>query len=146
MARVLAVDYGDTRIGTALSDPMRIIARGFKTVMNDVESCKTIAAICIEQDVDTVVLGMPYNREGKIGFAAAKVVNFARSLYSEFEDAGLKIPLYTVDEAYSTVEADTILKNRKKTKKKRTEVIDQLAAAAILTQFLSEKNPAVFPL
>ena len=64
MARVLGIDYGDSRVGVALSDPMRIIAKPFKTLKNNPELISQIRLLVNEQNISEFVVGYQINMKG----------------------------------------------------------------------------------
>ena len=72
--RILAVDPGDVRIGLALSDPSRIIAKPYDVILHKVreEDARAIIAVAIDQDASTILVGVPYDQEGEIGAQARK--------------------------------------------------------------------------
>ena len=137
-ARILALDVGDKRIGIAISDELGISAQplatlerreGFKADLND------IAKIVEEYGVSKVVVGMPMNMDGSEGEQAAKAREFAERLRRR-----VRIPVDTWDERLTTAQAERTLIAGDRSRAKRKEVVDQLAAALILENYLAAKG------
>ena len=88
--RILSLDVGDVRIGTAVSDPSKIIARGLSAITradikSDVEAVKHLVD---QHEVGEIVVGLPIMMNGEIGIQAQKVLDFIKSLRAE-----IKIPI-----------------------------------------------------
>ena len=66
MSRILAIDYGDVRIGLALTDPLKIISSAYKTIKNDgiVSVLAVLKEVIIKEDVERIVLGHPVGLDG----------------------------------------------------------------------------------
>ncbi|MBP5705686.1 MAG: pre-16S rRNA-processing nuclease YqgF, partial [Spirochaetales bacterium] len=105
MGRIMAIDYGDVRIGIAMTDPMQIIAGQSQTLANTPDTFSEIVRMVKSESVESIVLGMPYSEQATVGFAARKVVRFADGLLAAFSQNGISIPLYEQDEGYTTVSA-----------------------------------------
>ena len=71
--RILAIDYGEKRVGIALSDPLRIISKPFCVLENKNELFDEIQKIISEQQVEKIVLGIPYNLKGEDSFKTIEV-------------------------------------------------------------------------
>jgi putative Holliday junction resolvase len=131
--RVLGLDFGEKRIGVAVSDPLGIIAQGVtvierKTIDYDL---KTINGIIAEYGAESVVVGMPINMDGTRGKSAEKVSEFVDLL-----KASAGIPVATYDERLSTKESEKFLISSDVSRKKRKNVIDKIAAQLILESYL----------
>jgi putative Holliday junction resolvase len=132
--RILAVDYGERRIGLAISDPMRIIASALETLVirKEEEAVRRISEIVRDQEVQRIVIGMPLEKSGLAGEKASKVKAFTERLA-----ATVAVPIVFWDERLSTVSAKQILLQAETKKKRRTkERLDTLAAVVILRHFL----------
>ena len=140
MPRIMAIDYGLSRIGIALTDPLQIISSGFVTLTNDSDSYKNIIDIIKTKDVETLVIGIPFDQESKIGDSARKVLVFAERLLSEMEKIKLKISVYEQDERYSTRTAHESMSLTKIKNKNRKKIVDQIAAANILKEFMESNK------
>ena len=80
MNRALGIDYGDVRIGIALSDPLKIISKPFITLKNDDIFFDEFKKIIQEKDVDTIVVGYPVGMKGQITKQTEKVDSFIKTL------------------------------------------------------------------
>jgi len=135
--RLLAVDYGEKRIGLALSDPMRIFAKPLKTIPNNsleeiVELLKTVIS---EKQVGKLIVGIPWSLEGTETAKTAETKEFLAQLSDR-----LDIPVVGWDERYTTDDANELLKEMGMDWKKARSVIDAMAACLILKRFM-ERNP-----
>lgn len=132
MSRILAIDYGERRIGLALSDPLGIIAQGLPTI--DTKKIKDVFAyiknLVVEKDVVKLVVGMPRNMNGSIGAQGEKVKKFIGKLAHKTE-----AEVITWDERLTSVQS---LKSMREmgTKQKRKEVTDRISATLILQSYL----------
>ncbi|HNR29428.1 MAG TPA: Holliday junction resolvase RuvX [Candidatus Hydrogenedentes bacterium] len=133
MGRVLALDVGEVRTGVAVSDPMRMIASPRDTIAMAAPAAniEAVRRAVAETEAVCVVVGVPYDREGKPGPQAEKVLAFVEQLR-----AALDIPVETVDERFTTAGAERSLRMAEVRGRKRRKVIDQVAAAEILRSFL----------
>ena len=135
MPIILGLDVGDVRIGVAISDELGFAAHPLCTITR--KNRKTdLAAICDlinTHQVDAVVIGLPLMLSGEIGIQAEKVQKFANRLKQE-----ARIPIHLWDERLTTVEAEGILRDAGKPRKKRRQVIDQVAAVLILDEYLND--------
>ncbi len=132
MGRVLGVDYGERRIGLALSDPLHWFAFPFRTLTNEgVEKVvKTLKAIIEEQDVEQVVVGLPKGMKNQETPQTRKVLEFVTYL----EQQG--IPVLMEDERLSSVSARRALQERKIKTGHAKGLVDRTAAAIVLQQYL----------
>ena len=138
--RALALDVGDARIGVALSDPLRMLAKPFTTVeRTGRKELRILHEMIIEQEVTLIVIGMPYELDGEIGAQGMKVKQFMKALEEELSgDRRTKeIAITTLDERFTTVEAERFLLGSKRKNKERRAERDSIAAALILEQFLT---------
>jgi len=131
--RVLGIDYGDKRIGLALTDPMRIIATPFRVIhRTELEAdLDVLAEIIREEEVVELVMGEPRNTDGSAGPMVERVRRFAARLVER-----CPLPLHWVDETYTSLEADELLRQAHKDWRKRRTKIDMVAAQVILRSFL----------
>ena len=134
MARVLGIDYGDSRVGVALSDPMRIIAKPFKTLKNNPELISQIRLLVNEQNISEFVVGYPINMKGLKTKQTEKVDIFIDILSGEFN---LKIT--KIDERLSSVSAINLLVQQGIKTGHNKAKIDETSAAIILQEFLDKK-------
>lgn len=133
LIRILALDFGQKRIGVAISDPLGITAQGAgvitrKNIEDDITEVKKFVN---EYKAESIVVGMPINMDGSRGESAKKVAEFVEALSS-----GLNIPVVTYDERLSTKESERFLISSDVSRKKRKGVIDKIAAQLILESYL----------
>jgi putative Holliday junction resolvase len=141
--RILAIDYGSTRIGLALGDPTGTLARPlpFVQAKGDAKLAREIVDIARKNDVHLFVLGLPRNMDGTSGEAATKVQAFAAVL----KDA-TPLPIKLVDERLSTVQASRQLQEAGKNTRKQRGQIDSEAACVLLQGFLdSQQSSPLLP-
>lgn len=138
MKKYLALDIGDVRIGVAKSDTLGMIATPVETIdRRKIKAIKRIAAICQENSIFSIVVGIPKSLDGSEKRQAEKVREFIKKLKKEIE--GLEI--IEIDERFSTVMADNILKDlNKKGAIEKRKVVDKMAAAIILQTYLDMKK------
>ncbi|MEP7218125.1 MAG: Holliday junction resolvase RuvX [Bacteroidota bacterium] len=131
--RILAIDFGTVRIGTALSDELKMLASPYKVVQYSRNSPADIAAIVAEQKVETVVMGMPYALDGTESEMTRQTKNFAEKLR-----AIIPCPVVEWDEAFSSRKAGERMRGAGVRKKKRSQkgITDTWAAAIILQEYL----------
>lgn len=136
MGRVLGIDYGDSRIGLAMSDPLKIIASPFKTIRNEGnEKClQVFQSLIKEKNVEAIVVGLPIGLKGQETVQTKKVREFANLLYA------LKLPIHLEDERLSSVSAEKSMIQQNIKTGHNKGLIDQRAAAIILQQFLDKQN------
>ena len=130
MKRYLALDIGDVRIGVARSDLMGIIATPLETInRKKVKSVKRIAELCKENNTTSIVVGIPKSLDGEEKRQAEKVREYIEKLKKE------------IDERFSTVIADNILKDLNKNGAiEKRKVVDKVAASIILQTYLDIKK------
>ncbi|MCF7796675.1 MAG: Holliday junction resolvase RuvX [Lentisphaeria bacterium] len=135
--RILAIDPGGRRIGLALTDPLRIIASPYKTlvVRDEEDALKQLLEVIMDQEVVEIVIGLPVNTQRQDSAQTKRVRDFAEKLKSRVE-----IPLFLVDESFSSVEAERMLHNMGKKIGDDKGAVDRLAATVILEQYLAENR------
>jgi len=131
--RVLAIDYGEVRVGIALSDPLRILATPFVVLKNDGNLLENIKKIITEKQVSQIVLGLPINLKGK----DSKKTEEIRKFYRKLKDY-ISLPIELVDERFTTYEANAELKKMGYSVKESRKVIDKIAASLILKSYLKQ--------
>lgn len=133
--RVLGLDVGSKTIGVALSDALKLTAQGVETLMrdpsNEEEDFKRLDKLIEENEVSTIVVGLPKNMNGTIGPSGEMCQLFAEKLRQR---TNIKVEL--VDERLSTVAAERMLVSADVSRKKRKKVIDKMAAVMILQTYL----------
>ena len=135
MSIILGLDIGDARTGVAISDELGIAAHPLCTIQR--RSRKALLAelqeLVIAHNVKQIVVGLPLQLDGETGTQAKRVKQFAEKLAQQ-----VNLPIVFWDESYTTVEAAQILRVSKKRRKKRKQVIDQVAAVLILEGYLED--------
>lgn len=140
MGRVLGIDYGERRIGLALSDPSGTIARPLPALLRRRGKRPPLARLLTlaqEHDVTAFVVGLPLDLEGEEGPRAAEVRRFAESLAAR---SGR--PVHLRDERLTTVRAERLLREMgiSPSGERRAARVDTLAAALILQGFLDARS------
>jgi len=136
MGRFLAIDFGEKRIGLALSDPMKIIAKPFKTIFysNQNDLINKIALIIKDEKIEKIILGLPKGLKGNNTSQTNIVIEFYKYIKDKIDT-----PIVMEDERLSSVSAkkSLILQNIKTGHNKT--LIDETAAAIFLQLYL-DKN------
>lgn len=133
MKRILAIDYGDVRVGLAISDLTQTIAQPFKTLLYSDSNnlLNQLDNIIKENDIGLIVVGIPYNMKGEDTQQTSKV----RKFISLMQD-NLMIEIKLIDERLTSLEAEKIMhKMNIKTGSNKTK-IDKIAASIILQEYL----------
>lgn len=131
--RILAIDYGDSRVGLAVSDPLMITAQGIKTVKNDSDKklFMEIDDVIKEYSPEKIVIGLPKNMDGSSGFRVDETKKFAEKLKKIYNGE-----IVFWDERLTTVSASRILDQTNTRGKKRKSVIDTVSACMILEGYM----------
>ncbi|MBQ8588108.1 MAG: Holliday junction resolvase RuvX [Clostridia bacterium] len=132
--RIMGIDYGDSRVGVALSDPLGITAQGLATLPNKVytKMLDALVSLVNEHGVEKIVLGMPKNLNGTSGDRAEVTETFRADLESRLD----AVDIILWDERLTTVQAAGILNVTNTRGKDRKNVIDTVAASIILQSYL----------
>ena len=131
--RKMCLDYGDVRIGIAMSDMLGIIASGLETYTRKDEQTdlEYISKLIKDNSVDTVVIGLPINMDGTSGTRVEVTKAFGEKL-----GAMTTAKVVYMDERLSSVSAEKLLIEADVRRDKRKQVIDKLAATIILQYYL----------
>lgn len=131
--RIMAIDYGDARIGLAVSDLLGMLCGEAWTMeeWNMERAARRIADEAKSRDVGQLVLGLPKNMDGSEGERAEKSRQFRELLIKE---SGLPVTLW--DERRSSIEAHAILHANGKKEKAHRKTVDAVAASLILEGYL----------
>ncbi|NEA30358.1 Holliday junction resolvase RuvX [Streptomyces sp. SID13031] len=132
----VALDIGDARIGVATSDPSGILATPVETVRAGAGALERIVGLVSELEAFEVVVGLPRSLSGGEGPAAVKIRATTGQLAVLLEKAGSEAEVRLVDERFTTVTAERMLRERGKKGSKRRAVVDQAAAVVILQHAL----------
>ena len=135
--RIVGIDYGDARVGVAVSDETCFLASAVCTlnVSGMKDACKKTAEKVKELNAEKIILGLPKNMDGSLSFRAEKT-----NAFKEMLEAATGLPIIFVDERLSTVEAYTYMNITDFNGKKRREVIDALSAQIILQSYLDSQK------
>lgn len=135
--RMMAVDYGDARIGLAVSDPTGLLA-GEAWTMEEWDGARAAGRIADEarkREAGLLILGLPRNMDGTEGPRAEKTRRFGELLKAA---SGLDVVFW--DERRSSVEAHAILHASGKKAKEHRGTVDAVAAALILEGYLGKRK------
>ena len=131
--RRIAFDYGDVRIGVAISDPDSILASPLTTLSSgDPKLFKQIAELITEHEPIAFYVGQPLHLSGQSSLSVDKAVAFAEKLSAQFQ-----IWVTMIDERLSTVSAANVMRQSGVNAKEARSKIDMAAAVAILEQGLA---------
>ena len=135
--RIMAIDFGSRRIGLAVTDELGMTAQGLPTLhrtnkRNDFDHLRRTIK---RYGVAEIVMGLPLRMSGSTGIQSEKVETFAEELRAKF-----KLAVHLFDERLTSVEANRVLRETEMSGRRRTEVVDQLAAVLILQAFMEYRN------
>ncbi len=135
--KIMAVDYGESRTGIAISDVTEFLASPVEVIKekNTRKAIEKIAAKAIELNAQMLIIGLPRNMDGSYGERAQKCLSVKDELSSM-----LSIPVESWDERSSTKSALNILTDTNTFGKKRKEVLDAVAATVILESYLQYRK------
>ena len=132
--RKMGVDYGDKRIGIALSDLLCIISSPYEVYQNkgEEDALKHLDKIIKDNDVDEVAFGLPLNMDGSEGERAKIHREFGEKLA---QYSGVKV--FYIDERLTSAEAEDILVSSGVRREKRKKLIDKISAQLILQSYIA---------
>jgi len=134
MGRIMAIDWGERRIGVALSDETHTIASPHSVITrgNSLDrDLARLAEIAADSEVDLILFGMPVRMDGSMGSAAEGALQVIEKLMDK-----VQAEVKTWDERLSTVAAERALIEGDVSRKKRKHLVDQVAAALFLQSYL----------
>ena len=135
--RILSIDYGEARVGIAITDELNITAQGLETIQrngSDKIVFRRLDEIFDKYDVDTIVVGMPLNMNGTISERAKVTEQFIHKLKCKYN----KKKIDTMDERLTTVEAHRTMNFLDVKKTKKRGIVDTIAAVYILETYLEK--------
>lgn len=137
--RTLALDYGDRRIGIALSDELGMTARPLMTFTRTSrqDDLDLLERLIREHDVRRIVVGLPLEMDGRRGRRARITESFIDAVR-----AATRLPVIAWDERLTTVQAERVLISGDVRRERRREVIDQVAAVILLQAWLDAQRAA----
>lgn len=139
MMRILGIDYGDSRTGIAITDPLNITAQGLETINNkgsDKIILKRLDEIFAQYQIDTIVIGRPINMNGTESDRTEITDKFIHKLKCKYN----KIKIETIDERLTTVAAHKTMNLLEINKYKKKNLVDTISAVYILETYLSRIN------
>ena len=131
--RILCLDIGEKRIGIAVSDAMWFGSIPIGTIKRDNNSIKTIIDYLKEYNTDTILIGLPYNMDGSLGFQAERCLDFIKPLEKDYT-------ILKQDERLSSYSAEEYLKEKKVNFRKNKGKVDTVAACIILQEYLDNNR------
>ena len=140
--RKLGIDYGEARVGIAITDALNITAQGLETIQrnhSDKIVLKRLDEILQEYEVDTIVVGMPFHMNGTISERAKITESFVHKLKCKYNT----IKIETIDERLTTVEAHKTMNFLDVNKNKKRGIIDTISAVYILETYLNKLKNAL---
>lgn len=137
--RKIGIDYGDARVGLAITDALNITVQGLETIHhngNDKIVLARLDEIFAEYDVDTIVVGMPLNMDGSSTFRVEATNKFIHKLKCKYN----KMKIETVDERLTTVQAHKTMNDLNINSKKKKNIVDTISAVYILETYVNKNN------
>lgn len=129
--RIMAIDYGEKRIGIALSDLLRIISKPYRVVANDEKQWEEFESIISSEKVGMVVIGLPQNFAGEDTLKTKEIREFATEFGNKFS-----VQWEFCDENFTSADANSALKQMGYSVQESRKVIDKVAASLILRNYL----------
>lgn len=137
--KVLGIDYGDSRVGIAITDALGITAQGLETIHhkgNDKIILKRLEEIITKSEVETIVIGMPYNMNGTASERVEITKKFIHKLKCKFNN----IKIEEIDERLTTVAAHKTMNLLEINKKEKKNIVDTISAVYILEMYINAKK------
>ncbi len=138
--RTLGIDYGDSRVGIAITDALGITAQGLETIThngNDKILLRRLDEIFEKYpEVDTIVVGMPYNMDGTKTIRAEVTEKFIHKLKCKYN----KLKIETIDERLTTVAAHKTMNFLDVNKTKKRGIVDTISAVYILEMYMNKNK------
>lgn len=136
MKRAIGIDFGEARIGVAISDELGMLAHPVETIVvkETPDPLARVAQLARDRDAGHIIIGLPKNMDGTAGAAAEKVRAFAEKLRGQ-----VACPVRLWDERLTTVAAQRALHEAGRNAKQSRKVIDQVAAQIILQGWLDSQ-------
>lgn len=135
--KALGIDFGEKRIGLAVSDAEGRYAIPWKTLprRSDRQAIEDLRSLATEESIELLVIGDPRKLDGSAGEQSERVATFSRKLA-----AALRIPIETINESLTSHEAEERLRAAGLSDRKRRERVDSLAAQILLQEALDQKR------
>lgn len=139
MHRIIGIDYGDARVGIAITDGLNITVQGLETIerkQSDKVVLRRLDEIFNKYDVDTIVIGIPYYMDGTKSPRVELTEQFIHKLRCKYPDKKIE----TVDERLTTVAAYKTMNLLEVNKKRKKRIVDTISAEYILETYVNKKN------
>ena len=136
--RKLGIDYGDSRVGVAITDALGITVQGLETIHhkgNDIIVLKRLEELLNEYEVDTIVVGLPLNMNGTKTERVEVTEKFIHKLKCKFN----KLKIEEIDERLTTVAAHKTMNYLNINKHKKRDIVDTISAVYILENFINKR-------
>ena len=136
--RILGIDYGDARVGIAITDALGITAQGLETIHhkgNDKIILKRLDEIMQQYEIETIVVGKPLNMNG----TATERVEITNKFIHKLKCKYNKIKIETQDERLTTVEAHRTMNDLNINSRKKKNLVDTISAVYILEMYMNKK-------
>ena len=140
--RMLGIDYGEARVGVAITDELNITVQGLETIQrngSDKIVLRRLDEIFAHYEVDTIVVGMPLNMNGTISERAKITEQFIHKRKCKYN----KKKIETIDERLTTVEAHKTMNFLEVKKTKKRGIVDTISAVYILETYLNRYKNAI---
>ncbi len=135
--RVLGIDYGEARVGIAITDELKITAQGLKTIKhngNDKLLLSELDKIINQYEIETIVVGMPLYLNGDKSKRAEITEQFIHKLKCKYN----KIKIVSQDERLTTVQAHRTMNDLDINKKRKKDLVDTISAVYILETYINK--------
>lgn len=133
--RILGIDYGQKRIGMAMSDPLKITSQPMPFLPNDKNMWANLKKFIEENEISEIVIGLPITMKGTDSEMTVEVEKFSKELESI-----VSMPIILQDERLSTMESEKFLISANVSRDKRKLVRDSMAACIILQDYLERRQ------
>ena len=140
--RILGIDYGDARVGIAITDELNITVQGLETIQrngSDRIVLRRLDEVLEKYEVDTIVVGMPLNMNGTVSERAKITQEFIHKLKCKYN----KLKIDWIDERLTTVEAHKTMNFLDINKNKKRNIVDTISAVYILETYLNKFKNSV---
>ena len=137
--RILGIDYGEARVGVAITDGLNMTAQGLETIQrngSDKVILRRLDEILATYEVDTIVVGMPLHMNGTKSERAKVTEEFVHKLKCKYN----QLKIETMDERLTTVEAHKTMNFLNVNKNKKKNIVDTISAMYILETYLNKKD------
>ena len=137
--RMLGIDYGDSRVGIAITDALGITAQGLETIHhkgNDKIILRRLDEIMQQYEINTIVVGKPLNMNGTATERVEVTNKFIHKLKCKYN----KLKIDTMDERLTTVEAHRTMNDLNINPRKKKNLVDTISAVYILEMYMNKNK------